>query len=403
MSVASAREISVNIRCLSEWVVFAVVVALLVASSAAVAQSFDVEDVPDVESPTKGRAVPIEVTPDVNRKTAGEWVVLPIPKSSPAIGTGLQVVGARFFKADEESQTSVLGAGAAYYTSDTWFVGAGGAYNFARDRWRITGGVGYLEANYDFYGIGDEAGDRGIAFPINQTGTAAFAKVLRHVGASWYAGVGYRYLDSRVGLRVSIPGFPELEDILKQGERVVVHGPTLSATYDTRDLNTYPRTGSYVTMEGLFATNTAFGETEEYEKLTIELNRYWPIGEKYVLAGRISLCGASDDAPFFDLCLYGANNDIRGYTAGRYQDLRMFATQAEWRAQFTPRWGGVAFAGVGQVAPTFGDMNSDDWLPAAGFGVRWMAAKENKVNIRADLAWGKDGDALFYLSIGEAF
>jgi hypothetical protein len=32
-----------------------------------------------------------------------------------------------------------------------------------------------------------------------------------------------------------------------------------------------------------------------------------------------------------------------------------------------------------------------------------MAAAEHKVNIRADLAWGKDEEALFYLSIGEAF
>ena len=61
------------------------------------------------------------------------------------------------------------------------------------------------------------------------------------------------------------------------------------------------------------------------------------------------------------------------------------------------------FAGVGQVAATFGDIKFGNWLPAAGFGIRWMAAPANKVNIRADLAWGKDEDALFYLSIGEAF
>jgi hypothetical protein len=48
-------------------------------------------------------------------------------------------------------------------------------------------------------------------------------------------------------------------------------------------------------------------------------------------------------------------------------------------------------------------MNSGNLLPAGGFGVRWMAAPQNKVNIRADLAWGKGEDALFYLSIGEAF
>ena len=81
----------------------------------------------------------------------------------------------------------------------------------------------------------------------------------------------------------------------------------------------------------------------------------------------------------------------------------MFAVQAELRARFTPRWGGVVFAGIGEVAPDFGDMNSSDLLPAGGVGVRWMAAPENRVNIRADLAWGQGDEALFYLSIGEAF
>jgi hypothetical protein len=61
------------------------------------------------------------------------------------------------------------------------------------------------------------------------------------------------------------------------------------------------------------------------------------------------------------------------------------------------------FAGVGQVAPSFGDMNSDSLLPSGGFGIRWMAAPKNKVNVRADVAWGKYEDALFYLSVGEAF
>jgi hypothetical protein len=48
-------------------------------------------------------------------------------------------------------------------------------------------------------------------------------------------------------------------------------------------------------------------------------------------------------------------------------------------------------------------MTDDNLLPAGGVGVRWMAAPKNKVNIRADVAWGEDGDALFYLTIGEAF
>jgi outer membrane protein assembly factor BamA len=375
---------------------------MLAASASVAAQSYNSDDVPTVESPTKGRAVPIEVTPGVKPEKSGEWVVLPIPKASPAIGGGLQLIGARFFKADPRSQPSVLGAGAGYYSSDTWFAGAGGAYNFAEDRWRITGGVGYVDARYDFYGIGNDAGDDGIAFPIRQKGTAVFAKVLRRVGADWYVGAGYRYFDSQVSLRASLPNFPDIDEALNNGARIVSSGPTLAASYDTRDLNMNPRTGSYLEFDAMFASSS-FASDADYQRATIKANRYWPIGEKTVLAGRLSACGASDNTPFFDLCFLGADNDIRGYTAGRYQDQSLIAAQAEWRVQFGSRWGGVVFGGVGQVAPNFSDMNSNNLLPGAGVGVRWMAAPQNKVNIRADVAWGDGEDALFYLSIGEAF
>ena len=110
-----------------------------------------------------------------------------------------------------------------------------------------------------------------------------------------------------------------------------------------------------------------------------------------------------DNAPFFDLCLFGASNDLRGYPVGRYQDQTLFAVQTELRAELWPRWGAVVFAGVGEVAPNFGDMNTDNLLPSAGFGIRWMAAPKNRVNLRADLAWGEGGETAFYLSIGEAF
>jgi outer membrane protein assembly factor BamA len=113
-----------------------------------------------------------------------------------------------------------------------------------------------------------------------------------------------------------------------------------------------PRTGSYVTIDAIFPSKT-FGSDANYDRVNIKANRYWPTTDKITLAGRISLCGASANTPFFDLCYFGADNDLRGYVVGRYQDLTKSAVQGEVRTQFTPRWGGVVFAGVGQVAPTF--------------------------------------------------
>ncbi|MGD8789919.1 MAG: BamA/TamA family outer membrane protein [Burkholderiales bacterium] len=376
---------------------------LILGCRGTLAQSDDSEKTTQIDSPNQNSATPVDLNTPTKKGKAGETVILPVPKSSPAIGTGVQVIGAYFFKADPKSQPSAIGVSAGYYTSDTWFVGAGAGLSLDDDRWKLMGGAGYVSANYDFYGIGTGAGERDIAAPIIQTGTAVLVKALRLIADNWYAGAGYRYLDSNVGLRVSVPNAPELEEILRAGTTIVSSGPTLNVQYDSRDLITNPRTGSFIKLDALFADAAVFGSDNSYAHVSLKASHYWPVHKTNTLAGQIALCQATDNAPFFDLCLFGTQSDLRGYTAGRFQDQAMFATQLEYRAHLKERWGAVVFAGVGQVAPSFGDMNSDSLLPSGGFGIRWMAAPKNKVNVRADVAWGKYEDALFYLSVGEAF
>ena len=384
-------------------VIVAGLFALLLGCGGTLAQSDESEKATQIDSPNANSAAPVDLNAPTKKGKAGETVILPIPKSSPAIGTGLEVIGAYFFKADPKSQPSAIGVTAGYYSSDTWYAAGGTALSLDDDRWKLMGGAGYVNANYDFYGVGNEAGERDIAAPINQTGIAVLVKALRLVADDWYAGAGYRYLDSDVALRVSVPNAPELEEILRTGTTVVSSGPTLNVQYDSRDLITNPHTGSFIKFDALFANASVFGSDNTYRHVSLKASRYWPRSNTNTLAGQIALCHATDNAPFFDLCLFGTQSDLRGYTAGRFQDQAMFATQLEYRAHLSGRWGGVVFAGVGEVAPDFGDMNSDNLLPSAGFGVRWLAAKKNKVNVRADVAWGRYEDALFYLSIGEAF
>ena len=362
------------------------------------------EPAQQVEQVAPGRVVPIELNVPVPPEAGGEWVLLPVPDSNPSVGTGLRLVGAHFFRADAVSQTSVLGAAAGYYDSRTRFAGLGGNINMLEDRWRIAAGIGVVEVNYDFYGVGTDAGGNSIRFPIQQNGTAGFIKVLHRIGSNFYLGAGYRYLDSRVGLRVSgavLP--PEIDEILGQGVRLVSAGPILTASYDTRDLNTNPRSGSFIAFEAIFPRERLFSSDQNYQRVTFNANHYLSLGQRYTLGTRLTLCGASDGTPFFDLCLFGSNGDLRGYAVGQYQDRSMFALQAELRAQLLPRWGGVVFAGAGQVAPDFGAMKSNNLLTSVGFGVRWLAAQKSKVNLRVDVAWREGGESAVYVSIGEAF
>ena len=117
---------------------------------------------------------------------------------------------------------------------------------------------------------------------------------------------------------------------------------------------------------------------------------------------RASVCGAEGNVPFYDLCLFGAHNDLRGYVVGQYRDKAMYAVQAEYRRPLFDRFGFVAFAGVGSIAKSFGSFNSDDLLPSVGAGVRYMASRKYRVNVSMDYAVGKSFHG-FYFYIGEAF
>ena len=129
-------------------------------------------------------------------------------------------------------------------------------------------------------------------------------------------------------------------------------------------------------------------------------NRYFELATNHVLAIRGYGRGTSGDAPFFSLASFGSGADLRGYSPGRYRDKLMFALQSEYRWRFTERFGLVAFAGVGGVAPEIGQF--DELLPSIGTGLRYVLAKQNNVSLRFDAAWGRD-EHTFYVGIGEAF
>jgi hypothetical protein len=62
----------------------------------------------------------------------------------------------------------------------------------------------------------------------------------------------------------------------------------------------------------------------------------------------------------------------------------------------------VTFVGGGTVAPAFDSLAFKDALPGGGAGLRFTVASRNRVNIRADYAWGKNSSPL-YVGVAEAF
>jgi hypothetical protein len=155
-----------------------------------------------------------------------------------------------------------------------------------------------------------------------------------------------------------------------------------------------------IDFRGNFAEQN-LGSDLAYQTYTLAANYYRRAGPG-VLALRGYACRASEDTPLFDLCLFGAGSDLRGYEVGRYRDQRMVAFQGEYRFPVAARFGAVVFGGSGKIARTFGEMGDEPDLWSIGAGLRWLASEKAKVNLSVDVAKGRDGTSA-YVYVKEAF
>ncbi len=92
---------------------------------------------------------------------------------------------------------------------------------------------------------------------------------------------------------------------------------------------------------------------------------------------------------------------MRGYYEGRYRDKKLLVVQTEYRFPIVWRFGGVLFAGAGDVAPTLGQFALQTIKPSYGFGLRYMFDPLEKMRIRIDFGWGK-GTSGMYVTANEA-
>jgi len=332
----------------------------------------------------------------------GQLIVAPIPIFSPAVGSGLVLVVGYVFKLNENdklSPPSTVGLAGAFTKSGTRGGGLGGKLYFGENKYLTTFVVAKGRVDVDFFGIGRIPGRDAIKVPIRGGGTVFFGEFLRNIGKDIF--VGPRYQHRKIYTRLDGPqpagGF-EIPPIDLQSTTVALGFHILR---DKRDSTFYPTKGS------LFETTADFfdeslGSKRQYQNYKVEYNAYHSVGTKQVIAYRGMICSANQNVPFYDLCLFGVNNDLRGYTGGEFQNRRMFATQAEYRRELKGRFGMVAFGGVGGIANRWNAFRSDELLPAAGAGLRFQLDKKNHINYRVDFAIGREGRTLS-IGIGEAF
>jgi Omp85 superfamily domain len=340
---------------------------------------------------------------DVNKpEKRGSLVIAPIPISSPAFGSGLLLITGYVFKLNERDQVSPpswLGGAGAFTNNGSRGLALGGRLYLQENKYQTTFAFIKGRANLDFFGIGRIPGRSPVSVPLQMEGSIYFGELMRNVGRNIFIGPRYQHRRLSAGIDGVVPpgGFEVPEIDLKSNSAAL----GFHLQRDRRDSTFYPLKGNLFDFTADFF-DQVWGSRREYQTYKISYNGFRRLRNKQVFAYRAMACSANGSVPFYDLCLYGFNSDLRGYTTGEFQNRRMFATQAEYRIELPRRFGLVAFGGVGGTARRWNEFRSDQLLPAAGAGLRFKLDKKNHINYRIDLAFGREGRTLS-IGLGEAF
>jgi hypothetical protein len=358
------------------------------------------EQDPQLTAPAQAKAQPKQ-----KKKFGGPgaFVVGPLPISSPAIGSGIVPVLGYIFPLsmkDKDAPPSVVGGAGLITNNGSRGFAIGGQLFLKENTYQIKAGFVYGNVNYDIYGIGIAAN---LKLPLEQTGEAFLGEFLRRIG--WKFFLGPRFLTGRSFLTLrpsSVKGVPIPPDL---GIRTNLTAVGVRLTRDTRPNHFYPISGTFFSFTSDFFSQT-LDSKYSFQSYRTAFDKYWSLSKKQVIAYDANFCATSGKPPFYGNCIYGTNNELRGYTAGRYFTRYMLATQLEYRLVLPKRFGLVAFGGLGEVIPGGSQLlqrvQSSHFLPSGGGGLRFQLSKKYHVNLRADIAQGRDGHT-FGMGVGEAF
>jgi hypothetical protein len=357
-------------------------------------------------APAKSSA-PAQPNPQPEKKKKlggrGTFVVAPIPISSPAVGSGIvPVLGYIFpFSAkDKISPPSTIGVAGLITSNGSRGFAVGGQLFLKENTYAITAAFAHGNVNYDIYGNGIAAG---LKLPLQQTGYAFLGEFLRRVG--WKVFAGPRFISGRSFLTVvpnSDSKFPIPPEV---GLHTNLRAIGARLTRDTRPNHFYPTGGTFFTFTSDFFSQ-GLGSKYSFQSYRTAFDKYWSLSKSQVLAYDANFCATGWKPPFYGNCIYGTNNELRGYTAGRYFTRYTLATQLEYRLVLPKRFGLVAFGGLGGVIPAGNQLlqrvQSSHFLPGGGGGLRFELSRKYHVNLRADIAQGTSGHT-FGMGVGEAF
>jgi outer membrane protein assembly factor BamA len=249
-----------------------------------------------------------------------------------------------------------------------------------------------------FYGVGNQTNKEDVELysydfvSLKILGLKRIADRL-FIGADYQFSYQYnfKYKDRKTLANGLVPGY--------KGGQTSAFG--LVATYDSRDNVINAHHGTLFEVSS-YLNKPQFGSTFDYINTNITFNHYREVFKTHVLAINLNANLNTEGVPFIEMAKAGNDDLLRGYARNRFRDKNFIGGQVEYRYPIWRRWGGVAFAGAGDVFNKLSDINDQTLKYSYGLGCRFAINRSERLNIRFDYGWGRNEHS-FYMTLTEAF
>lgn len=321
------------------------------------------------------------------------------PETQLAFGAG----GIMVFYTDKEfadALPSKLGFGGYYTTSKQYKISVNPALYFAKNKLYISTPASFGFFVDKFWGIGNSTSESGTEQYTKQVISASF--LLQSppiVFAAKRSGLILDYDNTTIKDKKENEYL--LQDSVSGSNGGEIFGVGFDLTWDNRDNIFFPNTGGYQYLKFIVypggVSDYNFGQFE------LDVRHYWAPSPDHVIAANFYVLGLTGDPPFYKLAALGGGKRMRGYFMGRYRDKFYATFQMEYRQYFWRKWGFVVFGAIGDVASSGLKFGFSNIKYSYGAGLRFLFNKAQKINLRADIGFGRDGNSGVYFGIEEAF
>ena len=310
---------------------------------------------------------------------------------SPSTSAGLAVMAAGKYRLDKKNRKIPASEFSVYATASlTGFyrVGVNGCNIFRNDNQRIIYNAEFYSQPTSFWGVGYEAAITNSSMRYLASRTIVEGRFLQKIAKGLFVGVGADF-NHHFGRFGGKRNFVNESDFLVRlnGERVdySATGISLFVEFDTRNSISAPQRGLYIALQGKVRPKGMgnVGKTLWCGRLTFDY--YQRLWKGAVLAFDLRGEFNSKGTPWVYNAAIGGLQSMRGYYAGRFNDLCAVTVQAELRQRIYRRLGAVAWGGAGNVF-SYNNFAWRNTLPTYGVGLRFEIKRY--VNIRLDYGFG---------------